>query len=104
MKPLSSIRFSINGREFFWEGTDEAEGTRKLDEFMASVFAPIKNAIRGGSSWRNVLGIKKASPTLADIERRFRVLAKKHHPDKGGSAEKFQEIVAARDAARQELA
>ena len=99
----SSIRFSINGREFYAEG-DSKEVQRKLDEFRASVFAPIKRAIQGGPSWREVLGIKKAHPTSADIEKRFRVLARKYHPDKGGDRAKFEEIVAAREAARQEVA
>lgn len=42
----------------------------------------------------NVLGVdKKASPD--DIKKAFRTLAHKHHPDKGGSDEKFKEITEA---------
>ena len=103
MKQHSSIRFSVNGREFYWEGTDEAEGSRKLNEFMAGVFAPLKNAM-ARTNWRETLGIKSQRCTLRQVEQRFRTLARKHHPDKGGDRNKFEEIVQAREAARLELA
>lgn len=99
----SSMRFSINGHEFYAEG-DPAEVQQKLDEFMGRVFGPLRNAMLGSLSWRKVLGIKAAKPTLRQVEQRFRVLARKHHPDKGGDRKKFEEIVRAREAARLELA
>lgn len=101
----SSVHFSINGREFYAEG-DAAEVQRKLDEFMASVFAPLRNAMKRTqeSSWRKILGITAAQPTLRHVEQRFRILAKKHHPDKGGKRRKFEELMQAREAARMELA
>lgn len=103
MSGKSSIYFSINGREFRAEGT-AAEVQQKLDEFMASVFAPLRNAIRSSRrDWKTILGIKVAHPTLRQVEKRFRILARKHHPDKGGDRNKFEEIVQARDAARLEL-
>ena len=37
-----------------------------------------------------------------EIKSAFRTLAKKHHPDKGGTAEKFREIVMAYEAAMRE--
>jgi hypothetical protein len=55
-------------------------------------------------TWREVLGVTLARPTLAHIEERFRTLAQVHHPDKGGDRAKFEEIVAAREAARLEVA
>ena len=40
------------------------------------------------------LGVEK-SATQAQIKKAFRKLAVKHHPDRGGDAEKFKEINAA---------
>lgn len=103
----SSIRFSINGREFYAEG-DAAEVSAKLDEFMRGVFSPINNAIQAHlgnrRSWRDVLGIRSERVTMKRVESRFRTLAKRYHPDKGGDRKKFEEIVRAREAARLELA
>jgi hypothetical protein len=100
----SSIRFSINGAEFYAEG-DEKEVSRKLDEFMGQVFAPLRGAIKRtqGPDWRKILGVTLKHPTLQHVERKFRLLARKHHPDKGGDRQKFEEIVQAREAARLEL-
>ena len=33
--------------------------------------------------------------TLQQVKNQFRILAKKHHPDRGGSREKFVKITAA---------
>lgn len=41
-----------------------------------------------------VLGITKDA-TLKDIEKAYRQLAKKHHPDKGGDENRFKEVSAA---------
>lgn len=100
----SSIRFSINGREFYAEG-DAAEVSKKLDEFMAGLFAPLRNAIHAHQHqhWKDILGIKAKNPSLQQVERRFRILARKHHPDKGGDRAKFEELIKAREAARMEL-
>ena len=44
-----------------------------------------------------LLGLLGLPPlaTLADIKKRFRELAKRHHPDHGGDAEKFMELMRA---------
>jgi hypothetical protein len=55
--------------------------------------------------WRDVLGISheiQATPQL--VSERFRELAKRHHPDLGGDADKLNEVVQARDLALKELA
>lgn len=37
----------------------------------------------------------ESRPTLDDVKKRYRELAIKHHPDKGGSESKMKEIVGA---------
>ncbi len=55
-------------------------------------------------TWREVLGFPPAStPSSAEVQRAFRELAAKHHPDKGGDAQRFQELTAARDQAEAAL-
>jgi hypothetical protein len=59
---------------------------------------------KASSPWRDVLEFgHEAKITNDDIEARFRDLVKKHHPDYGGSADKFREIVDARAQAKKEL-
>src|SRR4051794_4535225 len=71
---VSSIHFSINGREFYAEG-DASEVSRKLNEFMDSVFAPVRNAI-AASNWRQTLEFRADQRvTLPMVESRFRQLA-----------------------------
>jgi DnaJ-domain-containing protein 1 len=41
-----------------------------------------------------VLGLP-ANATQQQIKRRYRTLAKKHHPDRGGDREQMQRIIAA---------
>lgn len=52
--------------------------------------------------WWKVLGVGPESD-LVTAERAYRALAKRHHPDKGGSAELMGRINAARDEARSAL-
>lgn len=59
---------------------------------------------QGSFTWRAVLGFSaNETPSIELVEARFREYAKQHHPDTGGTAEKFHELTTARDAARQEL-
>jgi hypothetical protein len=48
--------------------------------------------------WWEVLGVPRTA-TAAEIQRAYRELAARHHPDRGGSAALMAEINAARDAA-----
>lgn len=45
--------------------------------------------------WRQVLELGQASHTNKEIEEQYRRLAKRHHPDNGGSVEKMSELSAA---------
>lgn len=38
-----------------------------------------------------------SSATTEDVNKRYKILAKKHHPDKGGNAENFKLIVEAKN-------
>lgn len=55
-------------------------------------------------TWRDVLGFPPSSkPAHAEVDARYRALAKKHHPDAGGSAEAMAELNTARDEALREI-
>lgn len=55
-------------------------------------------------AWREVLGFPPSSkPVHAEVDARYRALAKKHHPDAGGSAAAMAELNAARDEALKEI-
>lgn len=54
-------------------------------------------------AWRDVLGIKGA-PALADVERAYREQAKTAHPDRGGSREAWDRLVAAYEQGKREAA
>lgn len=61
---------------------------------------------QGGTSasWRAVLGLPASGRVqLEDVTSRFAELAKKLHPDRGGAADKFQELLEARDRAVAEV-
>lgn len=60
-------------------------------------------ADKTGRSWRDVLGLEQRVVTVDEIEYAFRRLSKERHPDVGGSAEAFRELVVARDAALMEV-
>lgn len=55
------------------------------------------------AQWRDILGLKPDQRTVADAEAAFRALARRHHPDAGGSDAGMAELNAAIDAARREL-
>jgi hypothetical protein len=56
-----------------------------------------------GEHWRDVLGIAAPNPTRDAIEAAYRDLARKRHPDAGGSAEAMAVLNNARAAALSEV-
>lgn len=38
------------------------------------------------------LGLDKCDLTIESVKKKYKIMARKHHPDKGGSEEKFKEI------------
>ncbi len=58
----------------------------------------------GKIPWRVILGIPtSATPTIEDVQARWRKLSTFYHPDAGGAKESFEAITQARDAALREL-
>lgn len=92
---------------------------RKIREILDSMHpgeTPEEKAIRIGwaigmlpvpigthANWRRVLGFGDFyAPERNKVLARFKKLARKRHPDMGGSHELFIELIEARDAALQE--
>lgn len=56
------------------------------------------------SAWWHVMGFNAGPPRcLANVERRFRKLAARAHPDRGGSPDQMQALLEARAEARRQL-
>ena len=76
-------------------------GAEILDRIFQGFLALPEKA---SQPWRDVLEVPQGvNPNRDYIETRFRELARVHHPDHGGDAEKFHQLIQARDAAKQEI-
>lgn len=53
--------------------------------------------------WREVLGVGNAPVDAQSVQATWRVLAMKHHPDRGGDPAKMAELNTARDEALKEI-
>ena len=87
----------------------EAERTKMRHGGLAIVQAAFRGyaALPPPSSkrgWWEVLGVARYGLTITVVERKYLELAKKHHPDNGGSAEIMAEINTAIAEARKEFA
>jgi hypothetical protein len=82
--------------------TIERHGSTSMLEQAFSGFAALPPAPTG-KPWREVLGITKLNYSAEDVRVVVRSLARAHHPDVGGSAERMAEINAAAAAALREL-
>jgi hypothetical protein len=59
---------------------------------------------KASQGWRPLFGFGEDERVSSEqVEKAFRELAKKHHPDTGGNVDKFQEILNARENARRDL-
>jgi len=85
------------------------EATRAIERHGVGTTAQMLNAFQairgpGPKPWREVFGIPPAAAcTFAYVMDQYRDLARRNHPDAGGSEAAMAEINAARDAARKEL-
>lgn len=70
---------------------------------MERAFAGFAALSPPSSDWRSVFGLSGRTVNKEIIQSRFRELAHEAHPDKGGSHDKMATLVAARDAAMEEL-
>jgi DnaJ-class molecular chaperone len=57
----------------------------------------------GKKNWREVLQIKAANVTPAEVDAAYRSLAQAAHPDSGGSNEKMAQLNAARKEAKEAI-
>lgn len=58
---------------------------------------------QGEQAWRDILNLRSPKPSEDEIETAFRTLVKVHHPDVGGDAQKFHQLVLARVNARKDI-
>lgn len=68
--------------------------------FTGFTALPSPEAIR---TWREILGVEPHTRDMAIIRAAYRVLASRHHPDKGGSHDTMAELNAALAKAEKEL-
>ena len=64
--------------------------------FQGFTALPAPDSVR---NWREVLGIKGERPTIDQIEKAYKQLRSRHHPDKGGDPELFHEVQSAYEKA-----
>lgn len=80
----------------------ERYGVGTLDQAFAgytALPAPMADAV----AWWEVLRLERASATKATVDEAYRALARRFHPDAGGSTEDMTKITLARDAALREV-
>ena len=83
------------------------DALRRIDRYgvgtMEQAFAGYAALPAQAASWFVVLEFTNPPKTWAEVEARHTLLAKRHHPDAGGSTETMAKINAARDTARLEF-
>ena len=94
---LQAIHHIIEARR-----TELRHGTLALVRATFTGFAALP-APANKRAWRDVLDFAQERPDAEAIDRRFRTLAKKAHPDAGGSADAMAELNQARADALKEI-
>lgn len=83
------------------------EAIRAVDRYgvgtLEQAFAGYSALPAQAASWFIVLEFDQPPTSFDVVEERYRALAQKHHPDRGGNSETMAKINAARDTAREEL-
>jgi hypothetical protein len=99
---LQAIHHIIEARR-----TELRHGTLALVRATFQGFTALPAPASAARSWREVFGFQPTATTAGTppslIEARYRELAKKAHPDVGGSAEAMAELNRARDEALREV-
>ena len=80
------------------------EGTKTKEQFIEDYKEEVDIKKRRKQA-RHILGVDEDSLNLEEINKKYKLLAKDHHPDRdGGSTEKFKEINNAHKLLKKELA
>lgn len=81
----------------------ERYGSKELMDRAFTGFTALPSPDQA-NNWRSILGVKAGrSPSLDRLTERYRELAKRRHPDTGGTAEEFQALQEAYRQAVSEL-
>lgn len=79
-------------------------GTGDMMEAAFTGFTALPGPGQTACGWREVLWfLPNTKPTMEAVERQYRELRSRAHPDKGGDAEQFNTVQFAYEQARQEL-
>jgi len=82
------------------------DALRRIERYgvgtLEQAFAGYKQLPAGPADWWIILGLRP-SATLDQVEDKFRELARKAHPDAGGTHDTMARLTAAREAARKHL-
>ncbi len=75
---------------------------KTIKEFI-DLFSEDKDVESKRKEARETLGVHEDSVDWDEIDKKYKLLAKEHHPDKGGSTDKFKEINNAHKILKREL-
>ena len=78
------------------------ENKKTKEEFIAE-FTEDEDIETQRKESRKILGVDEDCLDLEEITKKYKDLAKEHHPDKGGNPEKFKEINKAHKTLKREL-